>query len=291
MIRADGGNGLPAAPNRPAIPVRRCRAYGIGNVPNKLLKPDREDAERDPHDIMNAPNPTAASPPAPIPHARRAQSGANDKRDRTTLPGSSAKDPAHGHLPGPYPHGTRPLRHPPTIGIKMTEPPPLSPRHVNPDVTHWDRLSPRRVRRPTIGRTDIFFARARRHLSRCACSPPGCAAGPPDRPSDRAYGRAVPEGRRAIPDGLRRRPGRGRMRNALPRRRPQGSAGGRRKLRPGLSPWVTSGRPDGRPAAAGRPARSFRIAGVRASFGPNRGMMRCGGASAAHHPSREAAGQ
>ena len=62
MIRADSGNGLPAA--LPLvhldIPVRRCRAHKIGNVLNKLRRPDREDAERDLHDIMNAPNITAA---------------------------------------------------------------------------------------------------------------------------------------------------------------------------------------------------------------------------------------
>ena len=51
--------------------------------------------------------------PLPIPHTRRAQAGAGRKRRRTALPGGPAKDPAHGHLPGPHPHGTRPLRNPP----------------------------------------------------------------------------------------------------------------------------------------------------------------------------------
>ena len=62
VIRADGGNGLPAAlpPVHPDIPVRHCRAHRTGNVPDKLRRSDREDAERDLHDIMNAPNITAA---------------------------------------------------------------------------------------------------------------------------------------------------------------------------------------------------------------------------------------
>ena len=62
MIRADGGNGLLAALPlvHPDIPVRRCRAHRIRNVPDKLRRPDREDAKRDLHDIMNARNITAA---------------------------------------------------------------------------------------------------------------------------------------------------------------------------------------------------------------------------------------
>ena len=62
VIRADGGNGLPAAlpPVHPDIPVRRCRAHKIRNVPDKLRRRDREDAKRGLHDIMNAPNITAA---------------------------------------------------------------------------------------------------------------------------------------------------------------------------------------------------------------------------------------
>ena len=62
MIRADAGNGLPAAlpPVHPDIPVRRCRAHRIGNIPDKLRRRDREDAKRGLHDIMNAPNITAA---------------------------------------------------------------------------------------------------------------------------------------------------------------------------------------------------------------------------------------
>ena len=38
MICADGGNGLPAALLlvHPDIPVRRCRAHRIGNIPDKL---------------------------------------------------------------------------------------------------------------------------------------------------------------------------------------------------------------------------------------------------------------
>ena len=141
MIRADGGNSLLAALTlvHPDIPVRRCRAHKIMNVLNRIRRSDREDAKRDLHDMMNAPEhhrrahrrtplrrpPTGALPegrriPArrprrpprllPIPHARRAQAGADHERHRTTLPGGPAKNPAHGHFPGPHPHGTRPLR-------------------------------------------------------------------------------------------------------------------------------------------------------------------------------------
>ena len=62
MIRVDGGNGLPAALLlvHSDIPVQRCRAHKIRNIPNKLRRPDREDAKRDLHDIVNAPNITAA---------------------------------------------------------------------------------------------------------------------------------------------------------------------------------------------------------------------------------------
>ena len=62
MIRADGGNGLPATLQfvHPDIPVRRCRVHKIRNVPNKLRRRDREDAKCHLHDIMNAPNITAA---------------------------------------------------------------------------------------------------------------------------------------------------------------------------------------------------------------------------------------
>ena len=61
MIRAEGGNGLPAAvpPVHPDIPVRRCWAHRIGNVPNRLRESDREDAKCDLHNIMKAPNITA----------------------------------------------------------------------------------------------------------------------------------------------------------------------------------------------------------------------------------------
>ena len=45
------------------------------------------------------------------PTPRRAQAGVHDERHRKTLPGGPAKDTAHGHLPGPHIHGTRPLRH------------------------------------------------------------------------------------------------------------------------------------------------------------------------------------
>ena len=50
--------------------------------------------------------------PLPIPHARRTEAGADHERHRTALPGGPAADPAHGNLPGPHLHGTRPLRHP-----------------------------------------------------------------------------------------------------------------------------------------------------------------------------------
>ena len=62
MIRADSGNGLLAALPlvHPDVPVRRCRAHRIRNVPSKLRRRDREDAKRHLHDIMNAPNITAA---------------------------------------------------------------------------------------------------------------------------------------------------------------------------------------------------------------------------------------
>ena len=56
----------PAPPSVPVIPARRRRARGIGNVPNQLPKPDREDAERPLHDIMDAPNPTAARRRIPL---------------------------------------------------------------------------------------------------------------------------------------------------------------------------------------------------------------------------------
>ena len=62
VIRTDGGNGLPVALPlvHPGIPVQRCRAHKIRNVPNRIRRRDREDAKRGPHDIMNAPNITAA---------------------------------------------------------------------------------------------------------------------------------------------------------------------------------------------------------------------------------------
>ena len=62
MICVDGGNGLLAALPLvyPDIPVRRCRAHKIRNVLNKLRRRDHEDAKRGLHDIMNAPNITAA---------------------------------------------------------------------------------------------------------------------------------------------------------------------------------------------------------------------------------------
>ena len=62
MIRADGGNGLPAAlpPAYPDISVRRRRAHRIRIVPDKLRRRDREDAKGHLHNIMNAPNITAA---------------------------------------------------------------------------------------------------------------------------------------------------------------------------------------------------------------------------------------
>ena len=62
MICADGGNGLLAALPfvRPDIPVWRCRAHRIRNILNRIRRSDREDAKRDLHDIMNAPNITAA---------------------------------------------------------------------------------------------------------------------------------------------------------------------------------------------------------------------------------------
>ena len=62
MICADGGNGLLAALPfvHPDIPVQRCRAHKIRNILNKLRRSDREDAKRNLHDIMNAPNITAA---------------------------------------------------------------------------------------------------------------------------------------------------------------------------------------------------------------------------------------
>ena len=51
VICADGGTGLPAALPLvyPDIPVRRCRARRIGNIPNKFRKPDREDAKHHLH--------------------------------------------------------------------------------------------------------------------------------------------------------------------------------------------------------------------------------------------------
>ena len=65
MIRADSGNGLPAALPlvHPDIPVQRCWAHKIRDVPNQLQKSDREDAKRNLRDIMNALNITAAGMP------------------------------------------------------------------------------------------------------------------------------------------------------------------------------------------------------------------------------------
>ena len=62
MICVDGGNGLLAALPLvyPDIPVQRCWAHKIRNVLNKLRRRDHEDAKRGLHDIMNAPNITAA---------------------------------------------------------------------------------------------------------------------------------------------------------------------------------------------------------------------------------------
>ena len=62
MICVDGGNGLLAALPfvYPAIPVQRCWAHKIRNVLNKVRKTDHEDAKRHLHDIMNAPNYSAA---------------------------------------------------------------------------------------------------------------------------------------------------------------------------------------------------------------------------------------
>ena len=62
MICADGGSGLLAALPfvHPAIPVRRCRAHKIRNVPNRVRKADHKDVKPHLHNIMNAPNITAA---------------------------------------------------------------------------------------------------------------------------------------------------------------------------------------------------------------------------------------
>ena len=62
---------------------------------------------------MPARRPRRPPRPLPKPHARRAEASADRKRRRTTLPGGPTKDPTHGYLPGPYPHGTRPSRHSP----------------------------------------------------------------------------------------------------------------------------------------------------------------------------------
>ena len=70
--------------------------------------------------------------PLPIPHARRAEAGADRKRRRTTLPGGPTADSAHRHLPGPHSHGTRPLRH----LLIPEQKPSFSPWHINLDVTN-----------------------------------------------------------------------------------------------------------------------------------------------------------
>ena len=56
--RRTGAGALPLI--YPDIPVQRCWAHKIGNILNELRKPDREDAERHLHNIMNAPNIAAA---------------------------------------------------------------------------------------------------------------------------------------------------------------------------------------------------------------------------------------
>ena len=62
MICVDGGNGLLAALPfvYPAIPVQRCWAHKIRNVLNKVRKTDHKNAKHHLHDIMNAPNRSAA---------------------------------------------------------------------------------------------------------------------------------------------------------------------------------------------------------------------------------------
>ena len=54
-------------PQRTAMIGSLPEAFGIGNVPNKVRKPDRKDAGRHLHDTVNAPNPPphAASPSLP----------------------------------------------------------------------------------------------------------------------------------------------------------------------------------------------------------------------------------
>ena len=57
-ICADGGQGLIAALPTvyPGIPLQRCWAYKIGNVLDKVRKPDRDAVKAGLHKIMNAAN-------------------------------------------------------------------------------------------------------------------------------------------------------------------------------------------------------------------------------------------
>ena len=162
MIRADGGNGLPAALPfvHPDIPVRPCRAHKIRNIPNQFWRPDREDAKRRLHDIMNAPStspPRAAArrfadrwrnacPKAveclrdapddlparfryPTPDGRRQVRTTNAIKRRFRGGGGPAKDTTHGHLPGPHPHGMRPLHHLPVPEQNDRTAPPFTVTH------------------------------------------------------------------------------------------------------------------------------------------------------------------
>ena len=123
----------------PDIPVQRCRAHKIMNVLNKIRRSDREDAKRDLHDMMNAPNIAAArtaacrfadrwrgaptrrpsnacattpttSPPASDTPRSTGAGGCGPRTPSNDASGRSGEEPGPWALSGTTSHGTRPLR-------------------------------------------------------------------------------------------------------------------------------------------------------------------------------------
>ena len=158
-ICVDGGSGLLAALPivYPGIAVQRCWAHKIRNVLDKVRqtrprprqgRPARHHERRQPaqgaqrrptlREHLGEHLPKGRRLPAKRPRRpahmlaiqdpRRAQTGQNHQRNRTTLPRSPAQNKAHGYLPGPNLDGPHPLRR-----LHSRKPKPGSPYPLLPD--------------------------------------------------------------------------------------------------------------------------------------------------------------
>lgn len=96
MIGADGGQGLIAAPPTAysGIPLQRCRAHKIGNIVDKVRRPDRDAAKAGLHTVMNAPN---------RPRALRAARHFADTWERTYLRAVTQPSPSASGSGQPMP--------------------------------------------------------------------------------------------------------------------------------------------------------------------------------------------